>query len=172
MEYVDFVIENYIWFILGGVVILMTVIGYFAEKTEFGKTTNKKEKKEQAAPITQTESIPTEEVLLDDELESMPNEVEEEPMANLDAIEIAEPKVEEESDSVPVEEPKEESNDIHYEQLKKEEETDEIPEDLYSGLDGTPNTYKNNSNSSEIDMDLPNIDSLKDDMNDDDIWKF
>lgn len=32
-----FIIDNYIWFIIMGVVLLMIVIGYYAEKTEFGK---------------------------------------------------------------------------------------------------------------------------------------
>lgn len=33
----DFVIDNLGWFIFGGVIILMALIGYFAEKTDFGK---------------------------------------------------------------------------------------------------------------------------------------
>ena len=33
----DFVIENYLWFAIGAVVLLMIIIGYFAEKTNFGK---------------------------------------------------------------------------------------------------------------------------------------
>ena len=151
----DFVIENYIWFLVGGVVILMTIVGYFAEKTEFGKKTNKKAEKDDVVPVTNMESEPVEEILFDDELESIPNEPEEEPMADLDAEE--EPAIEE-------------SEPVH---LDVPEETEEIPEDLYVGLDGTPNTYKNQSDTDDVDMDLPNIDSLKDDADsDDDIWKF
>ena len=33
----DFVVDNYLWFIIGGIVVLMIIIGYFAEKTNFGK---------------------------------------------------------------------------------------------------------------------------------------
>ncbi|MEG2321938.1 MAG: hypothetical protein RSB71_00410 [Bacilli bacterium] len=33
----DFISDNYIWFIIGGVVIIMAIIGYFAEKTDFGR---------------------------------------------------------------------------------------------------------------------------------------
>ena len=33
----DFILDNYIWFIIGGIVIIMIVIGFFAEKTDFGK---------------------------------------------------------------------------------------------------------------------------------------
>ena len=29
--------ENYIWFIIGVAIILMTIIGYIADKTNFGK---------------------------------------------------------------------------------------------------------------------------------------
>ena len=37
MEYIDFILENYIWFLVAFIVIVMTIIGYFAEQTEFGK---------------------------------------------------------------------------------------------------------------------------------------
>ncbi len=33
----DFVINNYLWFVIGAIVLLMIIIGYFAEKTNFGK---------------------------------------------------------------------------------------------------------------------------------------
>ena len=58
----DFIADNYVWFIIVGIIILMAVIGYFADKTDFGrkvktekpeknvekikKKKNKKEKKE------------------------------------------------------------------------------------------------------------------------------
>lgn len=33
----DFIVQNYVWFIVGGVIILMAVIGYIADKTDFGR---------------------------------------------------------------------------------------------------------------------------------------
>lgn len=48
----EFLLDNYIWFIIGFIVILMIVIGYLAEKTQFGskkitkKDKNVKKKKE------------------------------------------------------------------------------------------------------------------------------
>ena len=43
----QFVTDNYIWFLIIGIVILMVVIGYIAEKTDFGhKDVGKKEKKD------------------------------------------------------------------------------------------------------------------------------
>ena len=35
--YVDFFVDNWPWFLLGGIVLLMTLIGYIAEKTDFGR---------------------------------------------------------------------------------------------------------------------------------------
>ena len=36
----NFIAENYVWFIVIGVVILMAVIGYIADKTDFGRQKN------------------------------------------------------------------------------------------------------------------------------------
>lgn len=36
-----FIVDNYIWFIISGFVFLMITIGYYAEKTNFGKKTMK-----------------------------------------------------------------------------------------------------------------------------------
>ena len=33
----DFIVDNYVWFIGGGIVLLMIIIGYIAEKTDFGR---------------------------------------------------------------------------------------------------------------------------------------
>ena len=35
----EFIVDNLVWFIVGGVIVLMTIIGYFAEKTNFGNKT-------------------------------------------------------------------------------------------------------------------------------------
>lgn len=186
MEIIDFLVENYTWFILGGIVILMVLIGYFAEKTQFGKKTPEKtkkskqsqnaskvnSKKEEAKVETQPE-VPvetvldsTEEIPPEETIETPSEEMAEEPMEDLDSIEIREPEEKGEKMSAT-------------ENLLKEMETSEVPEDLYVGLDGTPNVYKPESepSSEDLDLDLPNIDALKDDMDDtsleeDDIWRF
>ncbi len=33
----QFIVDNYIWFLVGGIIILMAVIGYFADKANFGR---------------------------------------------------------------------------------------------------------------------------------------
>lgn len=42
----DFVIENYVWFIIAGVILVMALIGYIAEKTDFVKEKEPRKKKE------------------------------------------------------------------------------------------------------------------------------
>lgn len=57
----DFITENYIWFIVGGVVVLMAIIGYIADKTDFGrkgkteKIVDKKKKKNKETKPTKIE---------------------------------------------------------------------------------------------------------------------
>ena len=50
----DFLVDNYMWFIFGAVVILMTVVGYLAEKTDFASKKRDKNNKEESgqAPAT------------------------------------------------------------------------------------------------------------------------
>lgn len=33
----EFITDNYVWFIVGGVILVMIIIGYYAEKTDFGR---------------------------------------------------------------------------------------------------------------------------------------
>lgn len=159
MDYLNFVTENYIWFLVGGIVLLMTLIGYYAEKTKFGKK-NKKEKVEEKTAPVKSVVIPTaqeqlEEILFERDMPAQDVEVEtveetEEPMEDLDEIEIQEPE--------------------------ETTESEEIPEELYAGLDGTPNTYKEIEETEDLEMDLPDIEDLRtnidDTSSDDDMWRF
>ena len=42
----DFIVDNYVWFIVVGVIILMAVIGYIADKTDFGRKGKEEDTKE------------------------------------------------------------------------------------------------------------------------------
>lgn len=53
----EFIIDNLVWFIAGGVVILMTFIGYFAEKTDFGKKLETENDEETEVSIQKKEKI-------------------------------------------------------------------------------------------------------------------
>lgn len=69
--YMEFFVKNWFWFLVGGVIILMTLIGYIAEKTDFGRKdipktakkqkTNKKEKKELKTNPQLTDTLELEE---------------------------------------------------------------------------------------------------------------
>ena len=54
---VDFIVNNYIWFIVGGIVVILTIIGYFAEKSDFlaKKVVNQEDSKD-SAPETVDEN--------------------------------------------------------------------------------------------------------------------
>ena len=56
---VDFVVENYIWFIAGIIFLLMVIIGFIAEKTDFGKKPFGSKK---VADKEESENLKTEEV--------------------------------------------------------------------------------------------------------------
>ena len=59
----DFVMDNYLWFIVGGIALLMIVIGYFAEKTDFGKKplSEKKSKEKVKEEVVETDKQETSE---------------------------------------------------------------------------------------------------------------
>ena len=42
---IEFVTENFIWIIVGGIVILMAIVGYVADKTDFGRNKIEKQPK-------------------------------------------------------------------------------------------------------------------------------
>lgn len=62
----DFLMNNYLWFIVGGIVIIMITIGFIAERTDFGRkpfSSNKDNNKEKnIVPEIKKESNPAEEV--------------------------------------------------------------------------------------------------------------
>ena len=62
----EFFVENWLWFLVGAIVIIMTLIGYIAEKTDFGRQDipkhekSKKEKKKSKATEELTEVLENE----------------------------------------------------------------------------------------------------------------
>lgn len=57
----EFINENYLWFIIGGVILLMALIGFVAEKTNFGRGNGNKKAKKNKEVVK--ESVPTEPVV-------------------------------------------------------------------------------------------------------------
>lgn len=107
---IDFVSNNIVWFIVGGVVILMTIIGYLADKTDFArkkyrdkmlakesekneKKKNKKEKQEEEvveAKIEEEQVNPVVEEQNKQSLEALYNPVMEEPSNEVQTSDIPE----------------------------------------------------------------------------------
>ena len=99
----DFIADNCLWFIIGGVLLIMGVIGYIAEKTDFGKKTKILEIQRvvpetiEKAPekVVTLEVKPEEPVVFNEPIsiveESTPNSLE----INVDTKEEIEPIIEE-----------------------------------------------------------------------------
>lgn len=201
----EFIMENYIWFIIGGIVILMTIIGYIADKTNFTKREENREKIKHSKkkkieeleeiieeePVQETHEInPIEDFNMEgfepafdtDEIvaeETSINEpiVMEDPVAekikDINEEEMFDMNIDGEVEET-VEEPTEMDKDLEVEPQEIAEE------DLYVGLDGTPNAYKEDEEIEEqdenLEIELPSISSLdselKEETDEDDVWKF
>lgn len=194
----EFIMENYIWFIIGGIVILMTIIGYIADKTNFTKKEENKEK----IKHSKKNKIEELEEIIEEEPKEETREINPIEDFNMDAFEPAfetdEPVSEEVStnesivEETPVVENSEDLNQEEMFDINTDEEVDEtfeqpaeepqetVEEDLYVGLDGTPNAYKEDEETEEkdenLEIELPSISSLdselKEETDEDDVWKF
>lgn len=140
MDIVSFITEHYIAFIIAGIVILMTIIGYIAQKTGFGAKISKANKDEENTnKVSNDENV---EVLNDidinssDGVETDKNEVEQ-----LDILDTIAPDFNNEGLMV---------GDINQNPAVSNEELG-IPEDLYAPF-GDQEVKLNNE---------PNIDDLK-----------
>lgn len=160
----EFVMNNYLWFLIGGIVLLMIIIGYFAEKTNFGKIplNNKKkqvEPKEEMEPVEQEtkDEIKLDEIGIADALA---------PEENLNVSEkVEEPIVE---NNMPEEDLNVPFGDVNVEETKEMPAISEPEEELSTSLD-TPNVEEV-STVSEISETTE--DSSITDESEDDVWKF
>lgn len=152
----DFVINNYLWFIIGAVVLLMIIIGYFAEKTNFGKiplNTNKDKKEKNV----EEEVTPT-----DSEVETMP----------MDQIGIADAIAPEEpinvslepTESTPTEVMPEEDLNVPFGDAKVEEPKEEVKP--------TPEVAEELPDVPEVPEVNKDDDTGISDESEDDVWKF
>ena len=63
---INFVIENYLWFIIGTIVLLMIIVGFVAEKTDFGRKPFSSKKKEEENKQDEVSNETAEEAVSDD----------------------------------------------------------------------------------------------------------
>lgn len=173
MDFMAFVTENYLWFIVGGIVILMIIIGYFAEKTNFGrKSLSQKDENQEPKPVSEA-VVPVQE-----------------------PVQVNEPAVNEE---IKLEEKG--INDILGQNVNNESEILNIPNEMETGLDevvapvqvdeptvselpsvGFPeedltvplenNEVKEVQNETPEIAEIPDILDDSEEDNEDDVWKF
>lgn len=132
----DFVIDNYLWFVIGGIILLMIIIGYFAEKTNFGKKPlSEKKPKEETKEVEVPEEVeePSVTELEDKGLNDILGQPVEEdltvPMDDLLQVDVEENEI----DTLPeVELPEEDLNvpfgDVGVKTEEPEVETPDVPE--------------------------------------------
>lgn len=161
--YIEFFVDNWLWFLVAGIVLLMTLIGYIAEKTDFGrKEIEKKEKPKKEKKNKKEEK--KEQVVEVEKQEVVEPEVQ---------ISLATPIEEQttQEDNLTMEEAPEELmvpfGDVTFDNLNNNVDTLEVPNEVASPVE-------------ELKMDdiqtpeLPDLNSVVEDTDTDtdDVWKF
>lgn len=182
----EYITLNYTWFLVGLIIILLAIIGYYADKTNFGqgKTEEEDEKNQNLENIkiqNNEEKQETEKKELEQTVESEPTK-EVQPKVNVVA---KEDKVTEKKDVVveykKAAETKNKKVDLDETFKKLDKEFDEllpkkeiIDDELLDEIDSLSLDKTQKLNLTDIpdldDLDLPKIKSLK--SIDEDIWKF
>lgn len=147
----DFLIDNYLWFIIGGIVLIMIVIGYFAEKTDFGRkpfdgNNNDNENNKQSEENINLAEIENKRI----------NDVLGQTNKNVAEDELVEPI-------------SNESTEDNFEDVEILPNLDlEKPE-----LDVSPTNALEEIETNDVETpDIPEIIEEDDDINEDDVWKF
>ena len=156
----QFIIDNYIWFLAAGIIGLMTVIGYIAEKTDFGRKEIKRADSKETKVKKNVKKLEESKLKLNDVVYTETKDIE---VIDVDKAkqqdEVSSDKLTaqqvEEDLTVPLngkkEEPKEEINQI-------------IEEDLTVPLNG--DAKKNIAEVEETNKETKNVNPAED------IWKF
>lgn len=179
-----FVQDNYVWFIVFGVLAVMAVIGYYADKTDFGRQDKARKPKAKKVKKQKIKKEPVVDPAIEEATSSNPSindilgsftpsqEVTEETVEpvfhNIEESSSNDMSVKSEIDDVEELEPVTlESDNIESpmeETLEPVAPVEPIQEDLYVGLDGTPNAY------TELNP-IPEVKEISEE-NDEDVWKF
>ena len=152
----DFIVDNYFWFIVGGILILMIIIGYIAERTDFGR----KPFKEKKAPVKEADA--TNEVIAEENVEEAVAPVED----DFNGFAIPDDLTEIESNDDVNEELGSEVQNIEDNNIDVAEETIEEP---MSDLDIPEIT----DTEAEVEPDVSDVvEEVINDETEDDVWKF
>lgn len=150
----EFITNNYMWFIIGGIVILMAIIGYIADITDFGRNRVEKVPKEK----------PKKEKKSDKKIEEIDNQD--------ISSELAENSISE-FDTLPID-----NNQDELQPITENEENILFSNEMNNEENSLPNNLENEEIDQSLFEPLPSVeesetDSSNEDISsDDDIWKF
>lgn len=170
MDFNTFLLENYVWIIVGVIIVVMTIIGYIADKTDFGNKKEKPVKKQKESNIEKIEEPVLEETadasaFEEEKIDEDPEidyTQEISPVAPLDDFEMPEESgieqenISEEPSSLeePVvlddnmnEELQQEDNNISFDEAVSEEMPDSIEEEVSEPVDNVFEEIKEDENS-------------------------
>lgn len=199
----EFISTNYLWIILVVIVIVMAIIGYYADKTDFGrkkiekvpkkkkeetevtepviepvgessekpkkekkkkrkKEPKKSEKKEESVEDQNEESVLDSFPMIGDTTMDIANEGEQPVMESVvDPVDPVDPLM-----TPPVTQEADPTNDTFQNPVSGQE-------DLFAGLDGTPNVFRRDEKSvDELNATMPDLDTVTETQNTEDVWKF
>lgn len=148
----EFVQENFMWMIIAGVAIIMIIVGYIADKTDFGRKPYSK-KKNNVEPIKEENNVAVEETInpesvqLEDSFNTIPEDFSN--MENSDSV--VEETTSEVSDTVPT-----------------ETATEEIDQSLFEPLPNMDGYIPEEETSSESEENKEE----KKETSEEDVWKF
>lgn len=166
----EFITENFVWFIIGGIVLLMTIIGFIAEKTDFGrKTFEKKDKpvKKNKKETNELQEEKSEDVVFES---NEPSTLVEESESSVSLEQSNSLEIEQNPDVV-IKEPTLEELSVPLEDVKidfvepiviEEPETENLKNEQFVNVEPQ-------------DLSLPDLDTIENSTSvaeDDDIWKF
>lgn len=150
----EFITNNYMWFIIGGIVILMAIIGYIADITDFGRNRVEKVPKEK----------PKKEKKSDKKIEEIDNQD--------ISSELAENSISE-FDTLPID-----NNQDELQPITENEENILFSNEMNNEENSLPNNLENEEIDQSLFEPLPSVEESETDSNnedissDDDIWKF
>lgn len=176
----EFFVDNWLWFLVAGIIILMTIIGYIAEKTDFGrKDIQPKPKREKAKKTKEKAKRVKENNEPIEILEIQKDEVKPELQVSLATDSILEEPAEliiksEENEEIP-EELKGTSGDSVFEKpisnIPESENHDNLVEEVVAD-ETTEDQRLDDINTPDIE--LPDLNAIVSEVedDDDDVWKF
>lgn len=180
----DFIVDNYVWFIIGAIVILMAIVGYIADITDFGRKSVEKKVKVQKEKVKK-EQTKKEKVKKEKVVEELPTEQSEAETIKDESNNINQ-TIENETVNGELQDGLSQftqdnsiENSLFTEEVNGEvESNEEVDQSLFEPLPSIDQVFQDTNNdesnidNSSINATMPEENQTSDIESDDDIWKF